>query len=260
MATRNTMPPPHTDNVLETPLGNFLDSHRVIEKGDACSFTGMGAMRGKFMVKDEEYPQFMGLLHEYLFTQQRRPLNLVEQRRCDGMSPILIDLDFKYPAERAIQRQFELSHIYEFIRLYVENITHFYELEKPLRFFITLRPAPYEDKKAVNRAIKDGVHIQCPDLILNTEHQQVLRHRSLEFNQLTNSFRGTGYINAEKDIFDEAIVKKNGWFFYGESKPDIPAYQLAAVYVYDPVEDKFHEEDIQSWNNSPFVIIFAWIP
>jgi P4 family phage/plasmid primase-like protien len=247
MATRNTMPPPHTDNVLETPLGNFLDSHRVIEKGDACSFTGMGAMRGKFMVKDEEYPQFMGLLNEYLFTQQRRPLNLVEQRRCDGMSPILIDLDFKYPAERAIQRQFELSHIYEFIRLYVENITHFYELEKPLRFFITLRPAPYEDKKAVNRAIKDGVHIQCPDLILNTEHQQVLRHRSLELNQLTNAFRGTGYINAEKDIFDEAIVKKNGWFFYGESKPDIPAYQLAAVYVYDPVEDKFHEEDIQSY-------------
>jgi hypothetical protein len=52
MATRNTMPPPHTDNVLETPLGNFIDSHRVIEKGDACSFTGMAGMRGKFMVKD----------------------------------------------------------------------------------------------------------------------------------------------------------------------------------------------------------------
>ena len=242
MVSYTTMPPTLTDNVLETPLGVFLDSHRVIEKGDACAFTGMGAMRGKFMVKDEEYPQFMALLHEYLFTQQRRPLNLVEQRRCDGMSPILIDLDFKYPAERAIQRPFELSHIYEFVRHYVDNITHFYDIQKPLRFFVTLRPAPYEDKKAEKRAIKDGVHIHCPDLILTSEHQQVLRHRSLELNQLAQAFKSTGYINSEKDIFDEAIVKKNGWFFYGESKPDIPAYQLAAVYVYRPDANTLTED------------------
>lgn len=241
------MPPTLTDNFLETTLGVFLDSHRVIEKGDPCSFTGMGTMRGKFMVKDDEYQTFLDLLHEYLFTQQRRPLNLVEQRRCDWQTPILIDLDFKYPAERAIERQFELSHIHDFVREYVTNITHFYDLEdhQPLRFFITLRPAPYEDKKvnSLQRAIKDGVHIQCPDLILSSEHQQVLRHRSLEYQNLTSTFKNTGYINAEKDIFDEAIVKKNGWFFYGESKPDIPAYHLASVYVYDPRTKTFHEED-----------------
>jgi P4 family phage/plasmid primase-like protien len=245
------MPPTLVDNVLETPLGIFLDSHRVIEKGDACSFTGMGLMKGKFMVKDEEYPQFLDLLHEYLFTQQRRPINLVEQRRCDSMTPILIDLDFKYPAERAIQRQFELSHIHAFVHAYVENITTFYNLEgyKPLRFFITLRPAPYEDKRAAQHAIKDGVHIQCPDLVLNSEHQQVLRHRSLEKLNLTNTFKQTGYINTEKDIFDEAIVKKNGWFFYGESKPDIPAYHLRSVYVYDPSTAQFYEDNTDDYSS-----------
>jgi len=245
------MPPTLVDNVLETPLGNFLDKHRVTEKGDACSFTGMGLMKGKFMVKDEEYPQFLDLLHEYLFTQQRRPINLVEQRRCDSMTPILIDLDFKYPAERAIQRQFDIDNIHQFVQAYVENITTFYNLEgsKPLRFFITLRPAPYEDKKALQRSIKDGVHIQCPDLILNSEHQQVLRHRSLERFNLTNTFKQTGYINAEKDIFDEAIVKKNGWFFYGESKPDIPAYHLTSVYVYDPAQGRFYEENTDDYSS-----------
>lgn len=249
MSGRNTMPPIHADNVLETALGLFLDSHRAIEKGDICSFTGMGAMKGRFMVKDGDYPHFLDLLHEYLFTQQRRPLNLVEQRRCDLCTPILIDLDFKYPAERAIQRQFELSHIYGFVQEYVKNITHFYDLDghKALRFFVTLRPSPYEDKKAATRSIKDGVHIQCPDLILSSEHQQVLRHRSLEQLNLTQTFKNTGYINSEKDIFDEAIVKKNGWFFYGESKPDIPAYQLAAVYVYDTATNTWHEEDSGSY-------------
>ena len=251
MVSRTAMPPTLVDNVLETPLGVFLDKHRVTEKGDACSFTGMGLMKGKFMVKEEEYSHFLDLLHEYLFTQQRRPINLVEQRRCDSMTPILIDLDFKYPAERAIQRQFEMGHIHGFVQAYVENITTFYNLEgsKPLRFFITLRAAPYEDKKSLHRSIKDGVHIQCPDLILNSEHQQVLRHRSLEHLNLTNTFKQTGYINAEKDIFDEAIVKKNGWFFYGESKPDIPAYQLISVYVYDPISDRFYEENKEDYSS-----------
>ena len=117
------MPPTLADNFLETALGVFLDSHRVIEKGEACSFTGMGTVKGRFMVKDEDYPHFIELLHEYLFTQQRRPLNLVEQRRCDWQTPILIDLDFKYPIERAIERQFEISHIHSFIREYVTNLT-----------------------------------------------------------------------------------------------------------------------------------------
>lgn len=246
MAGRNTMPLTFADNFLDTPFGVFLDSHRCTEKGEPCSFTGMGYIRGKFCVKDEDYSHFLDLLHEYLFVQQRRPLNLVEQRRCDLVNPILIDLDFKYPAERAIQRQFELSHIYSFIRNYVAHIEYFYDLSefKPLRFFITLRPGPYEDKKTntLHRSIKDGVHIECPDLVLPSEHQQVLRNRSLEHNDLTNSFKNTGYINAEKDIFDEAIVKKNGWFFYGESKPDIPSYHLSSVYVYDPQQKEFYEE------------------
>jgi P4 family phage/plasmid primase-like protien len=246
MAGRNTMPLTFTDNFLDTPFGVFLDTHRSTEKGEACSFTGMGYIRGKFCVKDEDYSHFLDLLHEYLFTQQRRPLNLVEQRRCDFVNPILIDLDFKYPVERAIQRQFELSHIHSFIKKYVTNLNYFYDLSqsKPLRFFITLRPGPYEDKKTNNlhRSIKDGVHIECPDIILPSEHQQVLRHKSLEQNDLSLSFKNTGYINPEKDIFDEAIVKKNGWFFYGESKPDIPAYHLASVYVYDPQQNEFYEE------------------
>jgi hypothetical protein len=53
MSGRTTMPPTLTDNFLETALGVFLDSHRVIEKGEPAAFTGMGLMKGKFMVKDD---------------------------------------------------------------------------------------------------------------------------------------------------------------------------------------------------------------
>ena len=252
MTSRPTIPLT-MDHLLETKLGRFLDAHRVTEKGEAASFTGMGTMKGKFAVKDDEYHEFLDLLHEYLFTQQRRPLNLVEQRRCDLFTPLLIDLDFKYPAERALHRQFDMTHIHDFIRGYVESIHHFYDLShyRPLRFFVTLRPAPYEDKKTTGlyRSIKDGVHIECPDLVLPSEHQQVLRQHSLEINHVARAFQQTGYTNSEKDIFDEAIVKKNGWFFYGESKPDIPAYYLASVYVYDPAIQSFYEESKEEYSS-----------
>lgn len=244
--------PATIDNSIESPFRLFIEARRAAEKGDV-SFTGMGTVKGKFFVKDEEYTQFLDLLHDYLFEQHKRPVNLVEQRRSDLATPLLIDLDFKYPAGQALQRTFELSHVHAFVRKYVENLTHFYDLEghNPLRFFITLRPSPYEDKKTntLNRSIKDGVHIECPDLVLLSEHQQVLRHRSIEHGNLATTFRNTGYINAEKDVFDEAIVKKNGWFFYGESKPDIPAYNLASVYVYDPTTGTYHEENKDNYTS-----------
>lgn len=244
--------PATIENSIETPFRLFIEARRAAEKGDV-SFTGMGTVKGKFFVKNEEYTQFLDLLHDYLFEQHKRPVNLVEQRRSDLATPLLIDLDFKYPAGQALERTFDISHVHAFVRKYAENLTHFYELEshKPLRFFITLRPAPYEDKKTntLNRSIKDGVHIECPDLVLPSEHQQVLRHRSIEHGNLAATFRNTGYINAEKDVFDEAIVKKNGWFFYGESKPDIPAYSLASVYVYDPATGTYHEENKDNYTS-----------
>ena len=110
MLSRSIMP----DNFLETTFGVFLDSRRVTEKGD-IAFTGMGTIRGKFMVKDKDYNEFLDKLHEYLFEEKRRPLNLIEQRNNNLYTPILIDLDFKYPPEQAIQRQFDLSHIHSFI-------------------------------------------------------------------------------------------------------------------------------------------------
>ena len=257
MSSRNTMPTV-TENFIETPLGLFIDSHRVNERGEV-SFTGMGTVKGKIFVKDDEYTTFLDLLHDYLFEQNKRPLNLVEQRRPDLLTPILIDLDFKYSVGQSLQRTFDLTHIHSFVRIYTENITHFYKLDKPLRFFITWRPAPYEEKKTntLNRSIKDGVHIHCPDLVLHSEHQQVLRHRSLELENLTKTFNNTGYINTEKDIFDEAIVKKNGWFFYGESKPDIHAYTLASVYVYNPTTASFEEEDIDNYNSRQLLEILS---
>ena len=274
-----------TNTIIDGPLVSFLRS-RTVERGAPFSVTGMGNMKGKWMVQDSDYPHFLDLLHDYLFIQKRRPLNLVEQRRTDGYAPILIDLDFKYPAESAIQRRFSITNIFSFIRSYISHLTYFYDLSAladstptptsttdsaawgrtptsttttdsaawgrtpTIRFFVSIRPSPYEDKKnSANRCIKDGVHIECPDLIIPTEHQFIIRQRFLEHHGLASSFEGTGYMNAEKDVFDDSLVKKNGWFFFGESKPDIPAYGLTAIYTYHPATGEFEESDTECYGS-----------
>ncbi len=226
---------------------------RTAERGKPCSFTGMGEVKGRWMIKDTDYSTFLDLLHDYLFKQRGRPQNFIEQRRTDGYSPLLIDLDFKYDPVGAITRRFDDTHINAFVRLYIDILREFYDLTifEELRFFVCLRPLPYEQKKVGaqgKRVIKDGIHIECPDLILHSEHQQIIRHAMMDIHAISTAFDGTEYTNPDGDVYDEAVLSRNGWFFYGESKPDIPAYKLHTVYCYNPDEDTFKEQSPKEYD------------
>jgi P4 family phage/plasmid primase-like protien len=223
---------------------------RAAERGKPCTLTGMGDVKGRWMINDADYPKFFDLLHDYLFNQKGRPQNFVEQRRPDGFSPLLIDLDFKYDATSAITRRFDQSHITNFIKMYVNILKGFYDLSayEVLRFFVCMRPLPYEQKAVgAKKVIKDGIHIECPDIVLNSDHQQIIRAAMMDMRAVATAFQDTDYTNADGDVYDESVLKKNGWFFYGESKPDIPAYNLTNVVVYNPDEDDFSEEPAKKY-------------
>ena len=134
----------------DSALVKFLASRKV-EGRQPYSLTGMGAITGRWMVSDEDYPQFLNELHNYLFVHKLRPLNLVEQRRVDKYSPLLVDLDFKYSPTGQLFRRFTDEHIGNFIVGFTDILNKFYDLkhfiESP-RFFVCLRPMPYEQKRA----------------------------------------------------------------------------------------------------------------
>ena len=231
-------------------MASFLRS-RQVERGGQSSVTGMGTIKGRWMIKDEEYTQFLDLLHNYLFVQSLRPLNLVEQRMPNGRQPGLIDLDFKYPLEGSITRRFNGTHISKFLSTYVEQLETFFDLNKttggePILFFISLRPSPYESKK--DKAIKDGIHIQY-NLTLPFEYQLAIRHKLMESDIIKTAFANTHYINAEKDIYDEVTIRNGAWFFYGESKPEILAYSLVQAYSYNTSTRVMESVPIESFSS-----------
>jgi P4 family phage/plasmid primase-like protien len=217
-------------------LKQFLEAHRL-PSGDrrVASVTGMGEAAGKYLIPDENYEQFLDLMNKHLWEDRGRPLNLVEQPNPNGPKPLVIDLDFRFRKDRSLAHPFEQSHIKAFTEKLTEGLGTFFNLDnyEELRFFVSLRPQAYADKKKSGE-IKDGIHIVCPDIILSFEKQAVLRNWMLGQDAVNQAFEGTSFTNQASDIYDESCTRKQGWFLYGESKPDIPAYTLSYVLDYSP--------------------------
>jgi P4 family phage/plasmid primase-like protien len=226
------------------PISKFLGD-RYVEKGAPHSLTGMGKQQGRWLIEDKDYPVFLNLLDDYLFKRNGLPLNLVEQRSGNNPYPVLIDLDFKYRPDMSLNRMFSDKHIYNFVKGYSKGILKFYKgfpNGPHIRFFVSIRPQPYRNKRSKDgetfAELKDGIHIQSPDLIMNAERQRILRRWILDQDILTATFDGTEYINKPDDIFDESLTIKNGWLLYGESKPpmagtEFSPYKIHKIYVLD---------------------------
>jgi len=216
------------------PLSKFLRS-RIATDPKTATMTCMAAGGGKWFISDEDYPEFYRLLHDYLFVKKNAPRAFVEQPRKGEPKPFLIDLDFKYSAEKSLERTFTLDQISNFCKKLVEGLEIFFGVEayEELNFFVTLRPAPYRS----GQVHKDGIHIMCPDIALSNEKQKVIRNWALSQDIVNTCFADTDFINTPDDIYDESMVRKQGWIFYGESKPTIPRYEIHKVLRYIP-EDK----------------------
>jgi P4 family phage/plasmid primase-like protien len=238
-------------------LHAFLNLHRCeAGQGQKASLCGLKSLKGSWIIPDAEYPEFLDLLHNYLFVEKNRPLNLVEQPRLDQPKPILIDLDFKFPVDSTLTHRFNSKHIRAFVRDIATTLNTFLDIERyeALRFFVSLRPQAYADGK---KYVKDGIHIQCPDISLTNEKQKVLRLLLLDNKSIEKAFDGVGYSNDVIDIYDESMVRKQGWFLFGESKPDIPSYKLESILTYSPETTALDSEDIGQFSDRELMEILS---
>ena len=224
----------------------YLASFPPPKGSQDASLGGMGRRKGKWLIPDENYEEFLDRMHTHLFVNEDSPLNLVEQPRKDKEKPLLIDLDFKFPLTKNLAHKFNNEHILEFVKHVIQGLNEFFDLKgrESLRFFVSLRPQAYRDM--TNKIIKDGIHIQSPDISLTNEKQAVLRAWILEQNAIETAFEGVEYTTDEhgvRGIYDGAFNRKQAWFLYGESKPDIAPYKLETVITYNPKDDTVIEEE-----------------
>jgi hypothetical protein len=210
---------------MAATLHEFLEARRVTHAN--WNLTGMSKHVGKYKVADDEYGDFLRLYHEYVFDSKKQAYLL--ERHSPMASPILIDLDFRYPLGPSPLRQFTHDNIAQFVTQYAAAVHRFIVFDAPLRFYVQQIPAPL----VVKDQLKDGIHIICPDIALKYEDLFALRKYTLENAIVESSFAGLA--NPPADCFDESVIQRNNWFLYGSTKSaDRVPYAVTTCFVLEP--------------------------
>jgi P4 family phage/plasmid primase-like protien len=216
---------------MSTPLGVFLNAHRATDPSD-WNLTGMGGSDvGKYKVDDDEYDEFLTLVNSHIFGTRPKTSSLLERHR--EVSPLLIDLDFRYEGDRPLTRRFNSDIVCDFIAQYAATMVYFSKVEmltEDLCFYISTKPVP-ETQKTKEGVLyhKDGIHIQCPTLTTTPKYQFAIRGHMLQRNTMGEMFGKTGVVNPPEDCYDVSVIHRNNWFLYGACKPDKMQYRVERI-------------------------------
>lgn len=268
----------------------YLDSRRTTTAD--WNVTGLGSgpsgWLGKYAVPEDEYDVFLQLVHEHIFVNGKA-CSLLEKHK--PLSPVLIDLDFRYAAGGPLRRRFTTEQVRQFVAAYADAFARFFEPPRPaaatgagagildhdedevsggpeatdppvpLQFFVMLKPSPEVEKETH----KDGVHIVCPTITTTPEIQFAIRGWLLQTGAVERIFGGTGMTNEPQDCLDISVIQRNNWFLYGACKVDKAWYKVEQVYsatipaeYSEPLDsDCLEEEPHDSWTNMELVRLLS---
>ena len=234
---------------IKSDLVTFLEGRRV-KKGDGKTIThtsmpGTGFSAGSFHIDQKEMELFFKLYQSHVF-EEHKPCHLIERHIDCG--PIVIDLDFRF-APTALERQHTGEHIKRFLEaLYLEIQEYFVFTNKSdeLIAFVFERDSPYKDRSH----LKDGVHIVLPYIVSEPNVQYLIRSNILK--KMEELFGDLPLKNSYSDVYDRAVINRNGWFMYGSTKPCCGPYKL--TYIFDSELD---ELDAEMFADEDFVQLFS---
>lgn len=203
---------------------NFLEDHTVLA-GQTYTHTSMYNPKGCYYIKQTELETFYELYEEALFNN--RELHITEKH--EEISPIVIDLDFKYELE-TFERKHTDIHIKKIIDLYLNEICAVFDIEKNdkrLTSFVFQRNELYKIKGIT----KDGIHILFPFIVSTPNPQYYIRENILK--KIGDIVSDLGLKNIMSDVVDRSIIAPNTcWLLYGSNKdkPKGNPYKLSCIF------------------------------
>ena len=201
----------------------FLLKYKV-DKGHPFTHTSIGKPKGSYYVPvDDEVPFYEAYKEAYANDEA---MHITEKHR--EISPILIDLDFRFkitpPDQEQARRRYTFEHIVKIMTIYMKNLAEFVDLElADARIYVMEKPSARIEKNK----FKDGVHIMIPEIVTEPHLQMMLRERVLA--EMGEVFKEIGIDNSAADCFDEAVIQRNNWLMYASKKPDNPAYEVTHI-------------------------------
>lgn len=202
-------------------LDQFLTQHRV-SKGCSFTHTSLHDPAVSIYVSSDE----MEVMYELYAISIEKKKNVYITEKHRHVSPVLIDIDFRFDDVANLSRRYTYDHMREIITVYGDMLNKYIVLPH-LDFYLFEKKGARLEKSL----IKDGVHIMCPDVVTKHAVQYVVRKRIL--GQMKSIIEKIGASNEASDIVDEAVIAKNGWFLPGSKKHNGEPYKLTKVYRFN---------------------------
>lgn len=235
----------------------YLHYNYRVGDGLISTHTSIGDPPGSWHIPDNLLNYFYTFYCETCFKYK---INLHLTERHKSVSPILIDLDFRYDNEHP-NRLFDIEFINKIVLLYNKIIKSCYKNldENLLEAYILLKENPIYDSN--NNKYKDGIHIVYPYLVTKPDIQKYFRRCILTQykTELKEIFSSIHCINDYGDIFDDKVIYDTNWQLYGSKKPNNIPYVLKYILNNEgnSIKNKLLENTYE--NNCELVRLFSII-
>jgi len=201
-------------------LAKFLKRFSTIKRSN-FTHTSIAKPSGSFYIPKDQEATFYELYRSAY--KSGEDLYMIEKHT--HLSPVLIDIDLRFPKDENLAHRYTQDDIETIIRVYISELVKELSIEK-CSIYILEKPGASVDKNV----IKDGLHIVIPDIVTRPAIQYRLRERVIP--QLKSLFERMGATNDIKDVIDERVIEFVGWQMYGSKKPGGMPYKLAYLYTW----------------------------
>jgi P4 family phage/plasmid primase-like protien len=200
---------------------SFLQNH-IAAQNEPFSHTGLVPMIGKYFIPDNHLDLFY---KHYVKSLKRDEILSITEMHQD-ISPVLIDIDFRFNESVGINRQYTLNHIHCIVKMYFEQIQKYFVVPEKCYAYIFEKSCPVR----FQGNIKDGIHIMFPSIISKPDIQYEIRENIISLISDTQCLSSIGFKNTINDLIDKAVIHRNPWLMYGSCKNNQEAYKLTHVY------------------------------
>lgn len=202
-----------------------LLSQCYAEKGGDITHTSCGEPKGSYYIDDEKIKEFHNHYAQLIDTSAN--MHMIERPKQVG--PLTIDIDIQYDKLHN-ERQYTLEHIKCVVDLITTSFKSYFDVNyEMLMCYVFEKKKPTEINKNGVIIYKDGIHIMYPNIPLNVEMRYfMLNELRSEGNEIFDDI--TLLKNDVTDIYDEAVIIRNGWMMYGSKKEDGDVYKLTHIF------------------------------
>jgi P4 family phage/plasmid primase-like protien len=205
---------------------------------------------GSYTITGSNYNTFLDLYYNSVL-RDKNPCHLTESHT--DFSPILIDLDFRFPLDTS-DRKYNIDFIENFISIYIDLVKDILDVNNiSIHVFVHEKTTFKVD--AEKGFVKDGIHIIIPNIVTTPKVQYVLRYKMLQNENIKYMMDSIGAINDLNDIIDIRVIEKNNWQMYGSCKPDHEAYKT--THVYDFTQKKYKEIPLDTFTDKQLLHLFS---